>query len=1037
MHMSQKCFAAVCVSLVILQVTSVHAASMSISPTGRLGNIMFQYASAYGIARQAGTSLCVHADANGRTFSQLQTSFQMVAPPTCRTARRSVIEEKGYALHDMTIIAQVRKRLGLVEVMRYMQSWKYFDAVEHDVRTHFVFKPAIVRQARFALASLHQSNKPRTKIVGIHVRRGDYIAFGYLNFPPASYFEAAMAQFPAHTFVVVSLETKWCKMQHFFANNNAVTILPAGRTAAVDMAILSLCDGIILTLGTFGWWAAWLAKDARVIYYDNMFKLDHPVNKGKVRYKDHFLLGWTALGDRPTTNNWNRFLPSTNVGPDWCPSKNSAGSKFVLSQYAKVASKFAEKCNAIKRVGGDGDGGKLICTDFIQKNNCIVYSLGSRLDFSFEIDIVNQFKCRVHTFDCTVGTVKSADIPPGVVFHPWCVGGKNEEKRISSDLGHQGETGQYYTLGTIRAKLGHKSVDLLKMDIERHEFAVIATLTGANVPQQIAFETHLHNAYGMWGRPVQKGEWIEMWTTLTGLGFRIFSHEPNPSCLCCCEFSINRAALPTKKKSVPNTIVTAYFRLSSKHSPKEYDAWMFNMLSLQDAMVIYTTVDMVSQIKRLRSHATDLTLIVPIALKDTRMGSRYDAAFWKKQHLMDPEMGIHTDARMYWVWNEKAEFLWRTVGSNPFQSTFFAWVDIGYFRTSEYNGQYMIRHIPANLGKDQVLMLDVSSLIDTKRWGNYVGGGFIGGYAAGIRQWHTKYYAQLHAHEHEFIGKEQPWMWKTCDANPDLCELVIPKQGHGDPWFYMAPYLNSVVKWGNYRRKDIYKGRSDALGGVVVKPHQTGNVSVVVPAIGSDLDANLQRLLRSVDAQTTLPTEVIVVASGVADARCTRDLQQGHRFAVQIKCLRMRVNQATARNIGIDLANGEWVSFIDSDDEMLPERVAALVDAKRANPALRLFLHGWDNGKPEGTLLRGKALYNIAKITQGQHDWVHEAIMHSQVSVHRNVGVRFRESDDMFRKEDSIFVRDVIQYLGGSNDKMLFDPRPLGHHRPRFHEFGH
>ena len=65
------------------------------------------------------------------------------------------------------------------------------------------------------------------------------------------------------------------------------------------------------------------------------------------------------------------------------------------------------------------------------------------------------------------------------------------------------------------------------------------------------------------------------------------------------------------------------------------------------------------------------------------MGSRYDATFWKKQHLMDPEKGAHKDVRLFWVWNEKAEFLWRTVGSNPFQSTFFAWVDIGYFRTSK------------------------------------------------------------------------------------------------------------------------------------------------------------------------------------------------------------------------------------------------------------------------------------------------------------------------------------------------------------------
>ena len=177
----------------------------------------------------------------------------------------------------------------------------------------------------------------------------------------------------------------------------------------------------------------------------------------------------------------------------------------------------------------------------MRTKDCIVYSLGSRLDFSFEIDVVKRFVgCQVHTFDCTVGTPPASEIPAFVSFHPWCVGGKDEVKNISSDLGHQGELGQYYTLTTIREKLGHASINLLKMDIERHEFAIVATLNDDNAPRQIAFETHLHNAYGMWGRPVSENEWATTWETLIGLGYGVFAHEPNPFCLCCCEFSVLR-----------------------------------------------------------------------------------------------------------------------------------------------------------------------------------------------------------------------------------------------------------------------------------------------------------------------------------------------------------------------------------------------------------------------------------------------------------------------------------------------------------------
>ena len=82
--------------------------------------------------------------------------------------------------------------------------------------------------------------------------------------------------------------------------------------------------------------------------------------------------------------------------------------------------------------------------------------------------------------------------------------------------------------------LHHDKINLLKMDIERHEFDVFKTLQ--TFPDQIVFETHLHNAYGMFGRPVSEQEWSAMWKKLEK--YNVFSYEPNPFCLCCCEWSI-------------------------------------------------------------------------------------------------------------------------------------------------------------------------------------------------------------------------------------------------------------------------------------------------------------------------------------------------------------------------------------------------------------------------------------------------------------------------------------------------------------------
>ena len=38
-------------------------------------------------------------------------------------------------------------------------------------------------------------------------------------------------------------------------------------------------------------------------------------------------------------------------------------------------------------------------------------------------------------------------------------------------------------------------------------------------------------------------------------------------------------------------IVSAYYNISSKHSPAEYFEWITNFLSLLDCMVVFTTPD--------------------------------------------------------------------------------------------------------------------------------------------------------------------------------------------------------------------------------------------------------------------------------------------------------------------------------------------------------------------------------------------------------------------------------------------------------------
>ena len=237
-------------------------------------------------------------------------------------------------------------------------------------------------------------------------------------------------------------------------------------------------------------------------------------------------------------SDWESFLPLRNNEPDYCTEADLNSNKWITSLYRNRFESLYSNCSKVIRIGSSDDGGKLVCTDSLRKDNCVIYSLGSNLEFSFEQDAKNKLGCDIFTFDCTVGVIANGTIPRDIHFYPWCVGGRDEMKVISSNFGYTGELGQYFSMETIMKKLSHQRVDLLKMDIERHEVHVINSLHGQVIPQQILFETHLHNAYGVWGRPMLRKEWSTMWQTLGSLGYRTFSYEPNPLCLCCCEWSV-------------------------------------------------------------------------------------------------------------------------------------------------------------------------------------------------------------------------------------------------------------------------------------------------------------------------------------------------------------------------------------------------------------------------------------------------------------------------------------------------------------------
>lgn len=74
----------------------------------------------------------------------------------------------------------------------------------------------------------------------------------------------------------------------------------------------------------------------------------------------------------------------------------------------------------VQRVGPRRGEDKLLCAMSNLTAPCIIYSLGSRMEFEFEEAMLRSTPCEVHTFDCTVAG-RQLD-PQRHFFHQVCIG---------------------------------------------------------------------------------------------------------------------------------------------------------------------------------------------------------------------------------------------------------------------------------------------------------------------------------------------------------------------------------------------------------------------------------------------------------------------------------------------------------------------------------------------------------------------------------------------------------------------------------------
>ncbi|XP_064609869.1 galactoside alpha-(1,2)-fucosyltransferase 2-like [Liolophura sinensis] len=264
---------------------------------GRLGNHLFKFASMFGIARSKGLVPLLQRDSllvrvfelNGiiKVDNRLCESFVKH-----RDIRDSAYDSASVDFSNATDIA----------LQGYFQSWKYFKASENELRRKLRIKSNLVANAsekleRSIKEQLGSVSLGEKTFVGIHVRRGDYLAsktveYGYVV-ATREYLQRATdffrSRFNRVIFVVCSEDLGWCKKN--VRGGDVVFI--EGQSAELDFTTLTLCNHTIMTVGSFGWWSAWLTNGI-TLYYKHQFRQGSDLSK-VYNLSTYFPPEWIAM----------------------------------------------------------------------------------------------------------------------------------------------------------------------------------------------------------------------------------------------------------------------------------------------------------------------------------------------------------------------------------------------------------------------------------------------------------------------------------------------------------------------------------------------------------------------------------------------------------------------------------------------------------------------------------------------------------------------------------------------------------------------
>ena len=240
------------------------------------------------------------------------------------------------------------------------------------------------------------------------------------------------------------------------------------------------------------------------------------------------------------------------------------------------------------------------------------------------------------------------------------------------------------------------------------------------------------------------------------------------------------------------TIVSAYYKMKSKHSSEQYFQWISNFVLLNKSLVFFTSKEFMPIIKKLRPKELYYkTKFIELEIEDFYTYKNFYIEF-NETYKIDIENSYHS-VPLYMIWAEKSTFLKKAIYKNYFHSKCFYWVDAGYFREKKIEMKKYINNWPSTkkcFEDKRLLMGQVKyfsdsfkqKLINFDKEAHYklqksinVIGGILGGQIENTLKFTDLYYnsIKLFIKHKIFIGKDQNIYTFVAFSNPKIINLVL------------------------------------------------------------------------------------------------------------------------------------------------------------------------------------------------------------------------------------------------------------------------